>query len=161
MINKDLMLLSDNAQFVVDGSSPLSATGAFMALNSQYNLDLEAKSVLLGTRLYMGMSHGPSFAGVREYRVNEFTANADSNVLTEQVPDYLEGRVQQLVGNTNRDVLFVRTDKAPETLFVFQQYWKDESRAQAAWSKWTFKFDVPTTIAVSYTHLTLPTILLV
>jgi hypothetical protein len=146
MINKDLMLLSDRAQFIIDGSTPFTATGAFMALTSQYSLDLTAKSVLLGTRLYMGMTHGPLYAGVREYRIDDLTANASSNVLTEQVPDYLGGNVKQLAGNTNRDILFARTDADPETLFVFQQYWKDDERLQAAWSKWTFKFDVPTEI---------------
>jgi len=62
------------------------------------------------------------------------------NAVTKHCEKYIKGEVVQTV--ISNDLVMVRTDDSPKTLYVQHTYVSENKVLQNAWHKWTFKYNI-------------------
>ena len=135
LFDGDLVLFSANGQFAMPGTINHTYNSARIETVSQYQADLKASPVLAGDNIFFATSYG-SFAGLREFFTDNYTATKRSRPVTDHVNDYIEGRVRHMASSTNLDVLCVLADKKKDTMYLFEWRWNEQSRQQQACSTW-------------------------
>ena len=139
--NRDLIIFSDDAQFLVFGRNALTPDNSSLVLTSEFETDLGAKPVAAGRNIFFTHNYG-SFTGVQEF----FTAGSedvnDARSITSHVLQYIKGTATQLVSTTNFTKLVVRSDDDLKTVYTYEYIWINEHKVQSAWHTWKFNDDV-------------------
>lgn len=139
--NRDLIIFSDGAQFIVLGRTALTPSNSSLVLTSKFETDHSATPVAAGRNIFFTHGYG-SFSGVQEF----FTAGSedvnDARSVTSHVLQYLQGSAVQLASTTNFTKLVVRTDDDPRVVYVYEYIWINTEKVQSAWHKWKFTTDI-------------------
>ena len=141
--DRDLVIFGDRAQFLVTGSVAIAPATASLVQTTNFEMGNETKPVSTGRTLLFAFQNG-GYGGVKEF----FSANSidasEAISITKTQDEYMPGNITNMYSNTNFSVMLCRTDDAAEskTIFVHQYYWDGEKKAQAAWFKWIFPYDI-------------------
>ncbi len=141
--NKQLILFSDQTQFVMDGTDLLTPKTANITTSTEFECDTTAKPVGAGNNVYFATTRG-SFTGIREYFVDAEAQTMDAADVTAHVPQYVPSDVFQLAISTNEDILACVSSQTGEqnSLYFYKYYWMKQEKLQSAWFKWDFDPDV-------------------
>lgn len=139
--NRDLVVFSERAQFVVLGRNALTPKNAALVLTSSFESDLRASPKAAGRAIFFAFRAG-AFTGVREFYSDGAQDVNDSYPVTQHVSRYLLGGVRSMAGTSNFDVLFVLTDADARTVYTYEYLWDRQERVQSSWSKWVFPWDI-------------------
>ncbi|QDP57814.1 MAG: putative tail tubular protein [Prokaryotic dsDNA virus sp.] len=142
---RQLVLFSDQTQFVLQGSSPLSPKTVAITKTTNYESLADARPVTLGSSIYFGFNRG-SYSGLRQYYISADTAETlfDAEDIANQVPQYISGTIRDMAGSSHEDVLFVLADGDRSSLYVYKFFDKGRERLQSSWCR--FKFSSNDTI---------------
>ncbi|MRN79457.1 hypothetical protein [Brucella sp. 10RB9210] len=132
-----LVLFADQVQAHLMGNELLTPKTASMRITTAYQASPRVRPVASGDMLFFAVDRG-QFSAIREYRVDASTGDATAEDNTAHVPQYIPGTVEKMAASTHEDILIVRTDKEPGSLFVYKYYWANDEKLQSSWSKWTF-----------------------
>lgn len=139
--NRDLMIISPNAQFKVDGGEALTPQSASMMLMTRYDVDVSVQPVSMGNSIFLPISYGGS-AGLLEY-TGERDKVDEGKPITDHVVGLLKGSITNLTSNSNLNMIIVTTTEGLNNeLFVFEQFYPEERTdrrstiVQKAWSRW-------------------------
>lgn len=132
-----LVLFSNTAQFIHPKDQPLTPATYGVSAVTRYNVSPAVAPIVTGSAIVFPTEFG-NYTHMWEFDTNTISGNPRCEENTKHVSRYVVGKPVQVIGNTNTEFVFVRTDDAPTTIYVFQSYFKDEKRAQLAWHKWTF-----------------------
>lgn len=137
--NRDLVLFSDDVQFVVFGRNSLTPQNTSLVLTTEFEADLRAEPVAAGRNVFFAFKYG-NFTGVQEF----FTQDDinDARPVTQHVSQYIRGAPEQLISTTNFSKLIVRTDDDLKTIYVYEYVWLNSEKVQSSWSKWVLSLDV-------------------
>lgn len=139
--NRDLVVFSDRAQFIVFGRAALTPRNTSLVLTTSFEANLDAAPVSSGRNVFFAMRYG-NYTGVREFYTEETIDANNSDSITAHITQYIEGQANQLVTSSNFDLLFVRTPADKKRVYMYQFVFAGQDRAQAAWSRCTFDADV-------------------
>lgn len=132
--NRDLVIFSKNAQFIVFGRNQLTPNNASLVLTTTFEAELRAAPVPAGRNIFFAINYG-TFTGIREFYTEGSQDINDSRPITQHVLKYIEGRVQHMASTSNFDNLIVQG--ADETiLYNYEYIWINDQRVQSSWSRW-------------------------
>lgn len=137
--NRDLVIFSDDVQFVVFGRNSLTPRNTSLVLTTEFEADLRASPVAAGRNVFFAFKYG-NFTGVQEF----FTQDDinDARPITQHVSQYIRGAPSQLISTTNFSKLMIRTDDDLKTVYVYEYVWLNGEKVQSSWSKWKFPLDI-------------------
>lgn len=135
-----LYILSENAQFVVQGDVGITPTNVSMTMATEYSSHPYAKPQVLGSSVLLP-TLGGSNGGLRELvDQSSFKELAfDAPLLTAPIPTYIPGApgfvaVSEQSGHV---VISPLLSSFKSNLYVYN-FWQNEgNRVQSAWHKWT------------------------
>ena len=139
--NESLLLFSDLTQFKVTGDPVLTPETINVANTTEFEASLRAKPSQAGKFVYFASKRG-AWSGMWEYFVDTDTDTNDATEITAHVPEYLDGEVIDIQASSNEDMICIRTDNDPQSVYVYRYYWQGREKLQASWSKFTFGADV-------------------
>ena len=132
--NRDLVIFSKNAQFIVFGRNALTPTNASLVLTTTFEAELRAAPVPAGRNIFFAINYG-AFTGIREFFTEGSQDINDSRPITQHVLKYIAGRVRHMASTSNFDNLIVQAED--ETiLYNYEYIWINDQRVQSSWSRW-------------------------
>jgi len=142
---RQLVLFSEQTQFVLQGSSPLSPKTVAMTKTTNYESISDVRPVTIGSSIYFGFTRG-SFSGIRQYYISTDTAETlfDAADISGQVPQYINGSIRDMAGSSHEDILFVLANGDRTSLYAYKFFDQSGERLQSSWSR--FKFSSNDTI---------------
>ncbi|MGY6517465.1 MAG: phage nozzle protein [Lysobacteraceae bacterium] len=133
-----LMLFSDQTQFVLNTESVLTPTSASVDTASEYEVNTRVRPLGVGNDVYFVTEAG-RYSRFREYYVQSGDGfSTDTSDITAHVPRYIPRGVHTLAGSTNEDVLFALSLEPGQRnrMWCYKWFWDGESKAQSAWGVW-------------------------
>ncbi len=134
--NRDLVVFSDNAQFIVFGRTSLTPSNASLVLSTEFQVNLDVRPQLSGKNITFLADYG-NFSSVREF-FTEGTSDAnDSDPITKHVNRYIPNGMTTISSSSNYDTVIVhgRDTKA----YLYQFLVDKQELLQSSWSTWLFK----------------------
>jgi hypothetical protein len=131
---EQLLLFSDQAQFVLDAPGLLTAQTASIKQATAVDVELQARPIGSGTNVYFAFPRG-SFCGIWEYFVDDQTLTKDVADITSHVPKYIPKNPFKIAACSTEDVLGVLTDEDPSAVYLYKFFWRGNEKIQSSWSR--------------------------
>lgn len=138
--NKQLLLFSEQTQFVVDQNDLLTPKTVGLKVATEFPCNTVAKPIGIGKNVYFAVDKG-AYSAVREYFADVNNIGNDSMDVTGHVPKYLPSNIFKITSATNEDILVALSSDDPSALYVYKYFWANNDKLQSSWSKWTFGSD--------------------
>jgi hypothetical protein len=135
--NDSLLLFSDKAQFTLKGSDILGASTASITQTTSYDFNSLAEPITVGANVYFTLDSS-RYSSVMEYTLGADILASEATCITEHVPSYIPKGIKAITGDAHLNLLFALSQETPNTLYYYKYYWQGDTKAQSAWSKWTF-----------------------
>lgn len=105
--NKDLIIFSDESQFVIDGGSLL--TPSTISVNEISSIDYKStvEPLVLGSNMYFPFNRGV-YSGINQYSPSPANESYEAHEITEHAPKYIPKNVTSFTGS-NADGLIALT----------------------------------------------------
>jgi hypothetical protein len=139
--NRDLVVFSNEAQFVVFGRSKATPQNASLVLTTKFESETGAHPVGAGKNIFFAANYG-SYSSIREFFAEGNTEINDSRPITQHVKKYIEGKAVHLSASSNYDMLMVHTNDNKTRVYIYQYIWSDTEKVQSAWHCWTSKHPI-------------------
>lgn len=135
---EQLLLWSDEVQFVVTSSGALTAKSIQLDTSSEFSVSDDAKPYTIGRSVFFSAPRG-SFTSINRYfAVADVTDVKDADDITGHVLSYIPNGVFDTQGSGTENFISVLTTGAPDKLFIYKFLFKDGVQLQASWSHWEF-----------------------
>lgn len=134
--NDALYLFSAQDQVVLSGGRDvLTPDTVQLRAVSHYRNDPGCRPVQAGQRLFF-VSQQFGFTRLFDYHLARYTDHHEALDVSVEVPAYVPGGIAQLAADEALGLVFLRSGDS--TVYVYTYRDQEDSRAQSAWSKWTF-----------------------
>lgn len=135
--NKQLLLFSEQSQFVLDQNDILSPKTVSVKMVTEFPCSATCKPVAVGKNVYFAVQKG-DWTAVREYYADFNNLSNDSQDVTGHVTKYIPSGIFKITASTNEDIMCLLSNKETNALYVYKYFWANNEKLQSAWSKWTF-----------------------
>ena len=137
--DEDLLLFSDQTQFMLTGGTTLTAANVAINVSTEFETSSTAKPIGAGSNVFFCFNKG-NYTGVREFYVSGDSDTKKADDITAIVPKYLHKNIFKLASATNENILVCLSSESADqnALYVYQYYVSDNKRLQSAWHKWDF-----------------------
>ena len=115
----NLLLFSDNSQFVLEGGNVLSEKTASIDLTTGYEASEQVAPVNAGSTLF-------------------FAFDKNEQDITSYVPTYLPSKVFKMINSTLDNMLGLLFEETPTRLYCYKYYYSNNQKQQSAWGYWEF-----------------------
>lgn len=136
IFNGNLVLFSNNAQFMHDGSVPFTTKNLNLSAKAKFSNVISVKPATAGSSIFFVSSQGGA-VNLREMTMESLTQNVQANKVTEQASNYITGTPKQVTADPTNNCLFVLTSDNT-SLFVYQWYKVGNEVKQQAVHRWEF-----------------------
>lgn len=133
--NRDLVVFSNEAQFVVFGRTKITPETASLVMTTRFESEVAAHPVGAGRNVFFASNYG-SYTAAREFFAEGNSDINDSRPITQHVKKYLEGKATHLSASSNYDMLMVHTTAVRTSTYIYQYIWSDTEKVQSAWHVW-------------------------
>lgn len=142
--NKDLLLFSEKYQALVPGGNTvLGPQNATVVVTSTYESDMTSSPLALGRTVMYPAPRSLDFFGMMEMLPSPYTdSQYVSSDVTAHLPKYLNGRCRFSVSSSVAGIAVFASSTDLRTLVVHEYTWDGDDKAQQAWHKWTFPYDI-------------------
>lgn len=143
--DNDLVLFTDNDQYIMFGDKVLTPSTAFVAPVTSFEASTKTAPLSSGRNIYFPVKYG-KYSGVRVLQTDAVSATRDAPPITSHVSNYIQGEV---VGITSSDIagqMFLHTDSVGQDIYLYEYFWSGNKIVQSAWSKW----ELPSNMYPSY-----------
>lgn len=138
--NKQLLLFSEQTQFVVDQNDLLTPKTVGLKVATEFPCNTVAKPVGIGKNIYFAVDKG-AYSAFREYFADVNNIGNDSMDVTGHVPKYVPSGIFKIAAAVNEDILVGLSSNDPSSLYVYKYFWANNDKLQSSWSKWFFGSD--------------------
>lgn len=136
--SEQLLLWSDEVQFVLSSSGVLTSKSIQLDVGSEFALGDNARPFAVGRSVYFSAPRG-SFTSIKRYfAVQEVSDVKDADDTTGHVLSYIPNGVFDIQGSSTENYITVNTTGAYDKLFIYKFLFKDGQQLQASWSHWEF-----------------------
>ena len=133
--NRDLVVFSKTAQFIVFGRTKVTGSNAALVLTTRFESEDSAHPVGAGRNVFFAANYG-RYSAIREFFAEGNTDINDSRPITQHIKRYILGTATHLSTSSNYDTLVVHTDTEQEKMYVYQYIWADSEKVQSSWNMW-------------------------
>lgn len=141
ILNGDLALFSDNAQFVIDGSKPVTKANITLEQVTAYPSEVAIKPQAAGENVFFAYD-AASYVGIRELFTDNYSDTKKAYPITDYVSKYLPGRCKQMLASPSLNTMLTRTYADLRKVFVYDWLWQDNQKVQSAWHTWIMDGEV-------------------
>ena len=131
----DLLLFSNNSQFLIQGGKPLTPNTANMTAITFFESNSSSLPISAGRSIYFPISYG-EYNGVRELQTDLVSATRDAPAVTAHVSKLIKGDIIKMSGNNEAGFMAMSTDTFDNKVFVYEYLWRGNERIQSSWSYW-------------------------
>jgi hypothetical protein len=136
----DLVFFSNQGQFILDGSHPITRDNATLRQATTYEAQLSVDPVASGDAIFFAFDYG-QFTGVREFFTDSITDTKKARPVTDHVKKYIEGNPTLMATSTNLNMLVIKTDHDDHILYVYDWLWQGADKVQSSWGKIVFPIE--------------------
>lgn len=141
ILNGDLALFSDDAQFVIDGSKPVTKANITLEQVTAYPSEVNIKPQAAGENVFFAYN-AASYVGVRELFTDNYSDTKRAYPITDYVSKYMPGRCKQMLASPSLNTMLTRTYADLTKIFVYDWLWQDNQKVQSAWHTWVMDGEV-------------------
>lgn len=136
--NKELLLFSDNAQFILNATGAMTASTVSITEGTSFACSQYVRPVNIGRNVTFSVER-TNCSQIREYYAltNGQSVSADSSDSTAHVPSLIPRDVRELAVSQEDEILAVLT-KNEDRLYMYKATWDGDKKVQSAWNTWTF-----------------------
>ncbi|GJE18760.1 phage nozzle protein [Methylobacterium marchantiae] len=136
-VDESLYLWAQGAQFKISaGQNPFKQDTVEADDSTAYEFAEQSNFARVGTTLYFATEPN-EFATVRNLVFSQGKAAGDTDI-TSHISEYIPAGVRRLAPSDTGQAIFVRTDGAPNRLFLYNYLVQDRTVVQSAWNTWRF-----------------------
>lgn len=136
--SEELLLWSDEAQFVMNASGVLSAKSVELNLTTQFDVQDGARPYGIGRNIYFSAKRATYSSINRYYAVGDVSEVKNAEDITAHVPEYIPNGVFSINGSGVENYASVLTTGAKNRIYLYKFLYVDEQIAQRSWSHWEF-----------------------
>lgn len=135
--DRDLIVFADNAQFRINGRSPITQNTLAMVVTTAFEADLNVRPVPAGEVIFFPFRTG-AFSGIREFFTNRESDSNNARPITAQIKKLISGGIRQMVSSSQEDFLIVQAKDDLQQVFMYNYLWQEGQRVQSAWGRADF-----------------------
>ncbi len=134
--SEQLLLWSDQAQFVMASQGVLSSKSIQLDLATEFDVSDNARPFGIGRGVYF-VSPRASYSSIKRYHaVQDVSEVKSAEDVSAHIPNYIPNTVFSLHGSGTENFLAVLSDSSPSSVFIYKFLYMDEQLAQQSWSHW-------------------------
>lgn len=135
---EELLLWSDEAQFVLTAAGILSSKSVELNLTTQFNVQDKARPFGLGRNVYFASPRATFTSINRYYAVQDVSSVKNAEDMTAHVPNYIPNGVFAIHGSSTENFVSILSSGAPNKVFIYKFLYINEEIRQQSWSHWEF-----------------------
>jgi len=140
--SEQLLLWSDQAQFVLTADGPMSSKNIQLDLTTEFDVSDKARPFGIGRGVYF-VSPRASYSTVKRYYAIQDVSNVKSaEDISAHVPNYIPNTVHSIHGSGTENFVAVLSDNAKQVVFIYKFLYIEEQLVQQSWSHWDMGDDV-------------------
>ena len=136
--SEELLLWSDEAQFVLFANGILSSKTVELNLTTQFDVQDKARPFGIGRNVYFASPRASYTSINRYYAVQDVSQVKNAEDISAHVPSYIPNGVYNIHGSSTENFASVLTSGAPHKIFIYKFLYLDEVIQQQSWSEWDF-----------------------
>ena len=130
-----LILFTDTSQFVLSGDEILSPKTTTIEYSTEFENSPLVRPVTTGRSIFFAEKRS-AFSGVREWYQVIKDEMHDALEITSHCPTYISGNIVTLAGSTHDNILIVRADGDPDSIYVYKYLVGKDAKLQSSWSRY-------------------------
>lgn len=138
---EELLLWSDEAQFVMNAQGTLSSKSLELNLTTQFDVQDGARPFGIGRNIYFAAKRATFSSVYRYYAVGDVSEVKNAEDIMVHVPSYIPNGVFSINGSITENFCSILTSGAKNKVFVYKFLYVNEQIAQQSWSHWEFPED--------------------
>lgn len=136
--SEQLLLWSDEVQFVLTSSGVLTSKSIQLDVGSEFAVSDEARPYAIGRSVFFSAPRGTFTSINRYFAVADVSDVKDADDVTGHVLSLIPNGVFDIQGSSTENFLSVASSSAPNRVFIYKFLFKDGVQLQASWSWWDF-----------------------
>lgn len=141
ILNGDLVIFSDKAQFIIKGSSPVTKANLTLSQVTAYPSLTTVKPQAAGENVFFAYD-AAGYTGVRELFTDNYSDTKKAYPTTDYVSKYIPDQCEQLLATPNLNTMLIRTGRDLSRIFIYDWLWQDNQKVQSAWHTWVMDGEV-------------------
>lgn len=134
--SEQLLLWSDQAQFVLSSSGVMSTKNITLDLTTEFDVSDYARPFGIGRGVYF-VSPRASYSSIkRYYAVQDVSEVKDAEDVSAHVPSYVPNTVFALHGSGTENFLTILSDTERSCVFIYKFLYLDSNVVQQSWGHW-------------------------
>lgn len=134
--SEELLLWSDQAQFVLSASGILSPKTVELNLTTEFDVSDMARPYGIGRGVYFASPRASYTSINRYYAVQDVSSVKSAEDMSAHVPSYIPNGVFSIRGSGTENFVSVLSANAPSKIFMYKFLYLNEENVQQAWSHW-------------------------
>lgn len=134
--SEELLLWSDQAQFVLSAQGILSSKSVELNLTTEFDVSDKARPFGIGRGVYFASPRASYTSLNRYYAVQDVSSVKSAEDMSAHVPSYIPNGVFSIRGSGTENFVSVLTSNAPSKIFIYKFLYLNEEIAQQSWSHW-------------------------
>lgn len=137
--SEQLLLWSDEVQFVMTSSGVLTAKSIQLDVGSEFALSDSARPFAVGRSVFFSAPRGSYTSIKRYFAIQEVSDSKDADDTTGHVLSYIPNGVFDINGSSTENYVSVLSSKDEDRVYIYKFLFKEGQQLQASWSHWEFK----------------------
>lgn len=134
--SEELLLWSDEAQFVLSANGVLSAKSIELNLTTQFTFSDKVRPFGIGRNIYYAQPRSSYTSFMRYYAVQDVSIVKNAEDMSAHVPNFIPNGVHAISGSGTENYACVLTSGARQKIFIYKFLYLDEEIRQQAWGEW-------------------------
>lgn len=140
--SEELLIWSDEAQFVLTASGTLTSKSVELNLTTQFDVQDRARPYGIGRNVYFASPRSSYTSIHRYYAVQDVSSVKNAEDITAHVPNYIPNGVFSICGSGTENFCSVLSHGDPSKIFMYKFLYLNEELRQQSWSHWDFGANV-------------------
>lgn len=140
--SEELLIWSDEAQFVLTAAGTLTARSVELNLTTQFDVQDRARPYGIGRNVYFASPRSSYTSIHRYYAVQDVSSVKNAEDITAHVPNYIPNGVFSICGSGTENFCAVLSEGDPSKIFIYKFLYLNEELRQQSWSHWDFGSNV-------------------
>jgi hypothetical protein len=136
--SEQLLLWSDQAQFVMASQGILSPKTVELNLTTEFDVQDSARPYGIGRGVYFSAPRAAYTSLKRYYAVQDVSDVKNAEDVSAHVPSYIENGVFNLHGSGTENYVTILSAGDQQKVYIYKFLFIDEKIVQQAWSYWEF-----------------------
>lgn len=136
--NDELLLWSDEAQFVLTSGGVLSSKTVELNLTSEFDVSDKARPFSMGRGVYFAAPRANHTSIKRYYAVQDVSEVKDAEDISSHVPRYIPNGVYSITGSGTENFCCILSEGSTNQMFIYKFYYSDSNLMIQSWSNWDF-----------------------